>query len=156
MNYAEQAALDLKRTFGRLAPHQLVTSGECSLNDWLRALDARREEFEVSFSNQAQDVKSANVTSHVRLMILGAISDGASSPIEILAAQPLKTSTLERELQRLQEEGIIEHIEGCDRIRFTLTRRGQRALNALRYQTANPIPFEPVQPNADQDQMNAA
>jgi DNA-binding PadR family transcriptional regulator len=156
MNYAEQAAIDLKRTFGRRAPHELVSIGKCSLDDWLRALDARREEFEVSFSNQAQDVKSANVTSHVRLMILGAISDRAGSPDEILAAQPLKASTLERELQRLEEESMIEPSEGCEKNRFILTRRGHRALNALRYQTVNPISFELAQPIADQDQMNAA
>ena len=145
MNYTDLAAEDLNRMFGRGAPFALVQSGRCTLNDWLRVLDARRAEFEVSFSNQAQEVKSANVVSHVRLAILGAISrDG-------MLAVGLKASTLEREVQRLQDDGLIERSGGG----FRLTRRGQRALNALRH-TSSPIPFEPAQPSADQAQINAA
>ena len=73
MHYYQQATIDLQRAFGRLAPHELVSSGRCSLNDWLRVLEARREQFEVAYSNQAQDVKRASVFSQVRLKILGAM-----------------------------------------------------------------------------------
>ena len=147
MNHAEKAAQDLSRMFVRQAPHELVSSGRCGLNDWLRALDARRDEFQVSFSNQAQAVKCASASSHARSLILKAISNN-----EALKAQPLKVTTLERELLRLEEDGMIERLASG----LILTRRGERALNALTHQTSKTIPFQSVRPNADQAQINAA
>jgi hypothetical protein len=147
MNYAEKAAQDLSRMFARQTPHELVSSGRCSLNDWLRALDARRDEFQVSFSNQAQAVKYASVSSHARSLILKAISNN-----EALKTEPLKVTTLEREVLRLEEDGMIERLASG----LILTRRGERALNALRQQSTKPIPFQSVRPTADQAQINAA
>ena len=147
MNHAEKAAQDMSRMFGRQAPHELVSSGRCSLNDWLRALEARREQFEVSFCNQAQALKSASVTSKARSIILNAISNNESP-----RAQPLKTTTLERELLRLEEDGMIERLDSG----LILTRRGERALNALRHQSTKPIRFQPTGSSEDQSQMNAA
>ena len=95
-------------------------------------------------------MKLASAPSRVRLLILGALSDPTTNTQERLDAQPIAKATLERELQRLQDEQMLEH----HKHNLFLTRRGQRALNALRFQLGQTAPAR--NDGEDQAQMNAA
>ena len=152
MTYTELAAFDLQRTFGRGSPHILVNTGKCSLNDWLRVLEARRAEFEVSFRNQAQDSKSEHVIGQCRLTILTTLETQTMTEGELYAKELIKPRALETELKRLQDELMVQRAQDGS---LEMTRRGQRTLVYLRHRSAQPLMFSDQQ-TADEAQINAA
>jgi DNA-binding transcriptional ArsR family regulator len=118
-NYAKLAARDFQRGFYGRTPFDLVHSGERSLDDWLRALDCRREQSERAFALEGRRTKTARVSNRTRLLILSCLERCPATIIKLREFTGLTGSTLDPALTRLSTLGLVEA-----RADFTLEPRG--------------------------------
>ncbi len=155
--YAELAALDLQRGFPRSSsPFDLVRSGQRSLDDWIRALNTRREQSERVVALEGRRLKTARVSQRTRLLILSRLELGPATIAQLRESTGLTNSTLDPALNRLSTLGLVEAradrtLESCGGWSFDggtfawhLLPRGARELAFLRDQPSQMCIESPV------------
>lgn len=143
--YAQLAAKDFQRGSSGRNPHDLVRSGERTIDDWIRTLDARRDQHERVLSNEGRLAKASRVTSRAKLSVLASLETCPAATRELRKRLSLPPASLEGTLRALKGSRLIEDCEG----EWRIARRGVCELAYLRSRhhkasATSPLVYEPI------------